>query len=248
MSWNFRSFNRRRSALCFILSISLCVWSVSGIADTDPGQSVDANNQSTTAQPVKSQIYPPYLIGPGDLLSVTVYGEKDFPLNYLVDSAGVITFPLVGDVVIAGLTQGQACGLLAKLLSRDLKAPQVTVLIQESNYFTVSVIGAVMKPGRFGIHGIPNILSVLADAGGPAQDADISAAVLIHNNEKKSINLRNFLEGEGVNAPQPLLFPGDVVMVPRSWWSYMNDLAVPVGILASVAAIAATVYTINHNQ
>jgi len=241
MSWNDWQFKRPKSAFCFALTLFFCFWSVDGIASSYPNQA------SATAQ-TNVPIYPPYLIGPGDLLSVTVYGEKDFPLNYLVDSAGVITFPLVGDVVIAGLTQGQACGLLAKLLSGDLKAPQVTVLIQESNYFTVSVIGAVVKPGRFGIHGIPTLLSVLADAGGPAEDADLSGAVLIHNNEKKEINLRDFLEGEGVNAPQPLLFPGDVVMVPRNWWSYMTYLAVPVGILASVAAIAATIYTIDHNN
>ncbi|HTA17095.1 MAG TPA: polysaccharide biosynthesis/export family protein, partial [bacterium] len=106
--------------------------------------------------------YPPFLIGPGDMLSITVVGEKEMPTVYLVDSAGTIEFPLVGPMVLGSLTQLEAAEVLTKALSKYLNDPQVTVLVTDSAQYTVSVMGNVVKPGKYLIRGLPTLMGALA--------------------------------------------------------------------------------------
>lgn len=184
--------------------------------------------------------YPSYLIGPGDLLSITVYGEKDLPTNYLVDSNGAIVFPLVGEIKSEGLTQSDLGTRLASALTRYMKMPQVTVLILETNNYNVSVLGQVAKPGKFRLRGRSNFLDVMAEAGGPLDSADLRHGVLIRDNKKSTFNMETYLHDTGTIKNPLLLFPGDVIMVPKSTWPSLGEWGIIAGILTSTVLLTIT--------
>jgi polysaccharide export outer membrane protein len=184
--------------------------------------------------------YPRMLIGPGDLLSITVYGEeKDMPTDYLVDSEGSIVFPLVGLFHCSGLTQAQMSKSLAKELKAFEKRPQVTVLIKESNAFTISVLGSVQKPGKYPIRGVPDLLSAISEAGGPNEDAALGSAILVHGKTKQRVDLSDDLQGSGTIKEHIVLYPGDVLMVPKSPWPSWGEWGIMASILSSTAVVIA---------
>jgi len=88
-------------------------------------------------------------VGPGDIFTVQVVGEKDLPTEYRVQTDGTIDFPYIARLSVAGLEPQQITDLLKRRLveAKVLTAPQVSVVIKQYNSKRVSVIGAVTKPG-----------------------------------------------------------------------------------------------------
>ena len=205
----------------------------------------DKNSQT---QKGDSSAYPKLVIGSGDLLVIQVYGENgsvsaslgsmggnsQLPTGYQVDSDGVIVFPFLGRVKLNGLTAAEASEKIAGLLSKPRK---VTVLIQESNTYWVSILGNVGKPGRYQIVGQPTLLSALAQAGGPLPGTDMGGAILIHDNFKTKLDLNKYLAGNGKMEPEPYFYPGDTLMVQKSGLPSIGEIAIVASILASAAVI-----------
>lgn len=201
--------------------------------------------------------YPQLVIGPGDMLLIQVYGENatalastatlggnnQLPTNYQVDSDGVIVFPFLGRVKLGGLTPVEASEKIAGLLSKPRK---VTVLIQVSNTYWVSVLGNVSKPGKYQIMGRPTILSALADAGGPLPGSDLGGTILLHDAVKKKIDLNQYFSGEGNIGAEPYLYPGDTLMIQKSPWPDLGALAIVASILASGAIITVELSQLRH--
>jgi polysaccharide export outer membrane protein len=182
--------------------------------------------------------YPQFLIGPGDLLNITVYGEDDLPEAFLVESSGTIVFPLVGEISFEGLTQALASQRLALALSKYEKDPQVTVLVTDSAQYNISILGNVAHPGKYRIRGVPNLLSAISEAGGPVEHSSLNNTVLVRGNTRTTLNLGDYLSPGTDGPPQPLLYPGDVVYVPRSVWPTLSEWGIIVGILSSGIIIA----------
>jgi polysaccharide export outer membrane protein len=110
-----------------------------------------------------------YQIGPGDILSVTVYGHPDLTQTILVQPDGTFTFPLVGRVKGSDLTPAELEKKLGILLARGfIRNPQVTVVVQEFRSKTVYVVGEVARPGPYPLSGRTSLLELLAKAGGTA--------------------------------------------------------------------------------
>jgi protein involved in polysaccharide export with SLBB domain len=204
--------------------------------------------------------YPSLEIGPGDLLSITVVGyqshsggiggqgfsnnDVDLPTDYMVDSDGKILFPFVGEVDLSGCSQVTASLLLMKKLSDYLKYPQVTVLIKSTNSYNVSVLGQVTHPGKFLIRGEATFLSSISEAGGPTEDADLGGAILIHHGKKTKLNLGKYLLGNDSNDPDPFVYPGDIIMVPKSGVPNIAEWA----IIASIISSGVIVFSVLHNK
>jgi len=88
-----------------------------------------------------------YLIGPSDILSVTVYGHPDLTQTLFVQPDGTFTFPLVGRVKGSDMTPAELEKKIVVLLSRGfIRNPQVTVVVQEYRSKTVYVVGEVARP------------------------------------------------------------------------------------------------------
>jgi polysaccharide biosynthesis/export protein len=112
---------------------------------------------------------PVYLLGPGDILKVSVFKNPDLSLDVRVSESGAIAFPLIGAVPVSGLTLPAAEKKIAQLLQDGglVVNPQVSILLTQGFDDLVSVIGEVNKSGRYSIEVAGGHVSgMLAVAGG----------------------------------------------------------------------------------
>jgi len=110
-----------------------------------------------------------YLLGPGDLLKITVFKNTDLSLDVRVSDSGAIGYPLIGSVPVAGLTLDAAERKIAKLLQDGgfVVNPQISILLTQGFNDLVSVIGEVNKSGRYSTEAAGGHVSgMLASAGG----------------------------------------------------------------------------------
>jgi polysaccharide export outer membrane protein len=118
-----------------------------------------------------------YLLGPGDILKITVFKNADLTSEVRVSEGGTIGFPLIGSVPVNGLTLPAAERKIAQLLSDGgfVINPQVNMLLTQGFGNQVAVIGQVNRPGRYSLESAGGHLSgMLAVAGGiAATGADV---------------------------------------------------------------------------
>jgi len=162
-----------------------------------------------------------YRIGPENLLQIDVHYGKDGVISQKVrvSSKNLITFPLVGEVDVSGLTISELEKKLYTLLERDyLVNPQVNVVIEE--YSTVSVMGEVKKPGSYPIKGKLTAVEAISLAEGFTKIASPNKAKIIRTNPDGSkteipVRLHDIMQG-GRQKSNIDLQGGDVLVVPES--------------------------------
>lgn len=114
------------------------------------------------------------VLGPGDVLQLQVADEPDLNGRYLVSDAGDVAIPMVPKPVhAAGLTTTQLSQSIAQALkaAEILKQPVVSVFVDEYHSHTVTVVGAVVRPGLYPIETHTTVLQAISEAGGLLPDA-----------------------------------------------------------------------------
>jgi polysaccharide export outer membrane protein len=108
------------------------------------------------------------LLGPGDVVRLSVYGSPDLSVETRVSESGTITFPLLGQVGVGGMPVAAAEKKIGSLLEKGgyLKKAEVNMLVTTLASQQVSVLGQVNRPGRFPVEGRRKVLDLLAMAGG----------------------------------------------------------------------------------
>jgi polysaccharide biosynthesis/export protein len=112
-----------------------------------------------------------YLLGPGDIIRISVFKNPDLSVSERVSETGGISYPLVGSVPVAGLTLPAAERKISEMLREGgfVLNPQVSILVTQAISNLVSVIGEVNTPGRYSNEAAGGHLSgMLATAGGIA--------------------------------------------------------------------------------
>ena len=106
-------------------------------------------------------------LGPGDIVTVQVYGQPDVPNVYVGDD-GMISVPLVGEVKVSGMSPVEAAGKVAMALKDGgyFVDPHVAIIVTEQSSQLVSVVGEVQTVGRYPINPRTTIVDLLALAGG----------------------------------------------------------------------------------
>jgi len=157
-----------------------------------------------------------YVLGVEDKLSISVWKEPDLNKTVTVRPDGKITFPLVGDVQAAGRTARQLTDDVAKALTRFIKEPVVTVVVEEINNFKVFVLGEVTTQGALTLRRRTRLVEAIALAGGMTQYADKSNVLLMRFEDGKEIrtriDYRKVVSGERPES-NVYLKPGDTVIV-----------------------------------
>jgi len=159
-----------------------------------------------------------YVIGPEDVLQVSVWMHSDLDKSVTVSAEGNITFAPIGDFKAAGLTPAQLADRLSDRLSTYLRSTTtVTVNVTQFMSRSIYVQGAVAKPGRLGFERLPNIVDVLSQAGGATPGADLSAVQVtrLEGDHRRTftVDVASALR-EGVTTNLPPLKPGDTIVVP----------------------------------
>jgi polysaccharide export outer membrane protein len=183
--------------------------------------------QPTAAQPQPQQAAASLeSVGAGDMLRITVFRNPDLTTEARVTDGGLITFPLIGDVPVTGLSPQQVGALIAEKLraGKFVVNPEVSVALAQVNSRQVSVLGNVNKPGRYPIDAvISKLTDFLAAAGGVAgPGSDIVTVVSNHNGQstKTDVDLsRMFREGNLQN--NITLQAGDTLFVHRAPMVYV---------------------------
>jgi polysaccharide biosynthesis/export protein len=170
-----------------------------------------AQNPGATVAPA-----PDYVIGPGDLLTIVYWREKDLSADVLVRPDGKITLPLINDVDADGLTPDQLRDRITKASAKFLADPAITVGVKAINSRKVFIAGGVQKPGAYELLASMSVLQLISVAGGLREFVD-GRNITIIRDEGGSQRVFKFNYQEvkyGGNLGQNIsLKPGDTVVV-----------------------------------
>lgn len=163
--------------------------------------------------------FPAYRIGSADVLSISVWQQPELSRLVTVRPDGFISFPLLGDMMVAGMTPLELRNTLAIRLEDyvNIMLSEVTVSVDAVNSYTIAVMGQVRTPGRFSFQSQVSVLDVLAEAGGFTQFADVNDVVVLRTENGVTTRLPfNYGRVIRTRAPEPdiSLLPGDIVVVP----------------------------------
>jgi polysaccharide export outer membrane protein len=121
-----------------------------------------------------------YVLGPQDVVNITVLGEEDLSRKYTIEQDGSFTFPLIGRVTARGLTiRALEQELKTKLVGGGyLRNPEVSVAVDAYQSQRIMVWGQVMQPGEYQLTGDMTLLSALAKAGSVTPNAGREAVIV----------------------------------------------------------------------
>jgi polysaccharide export outer membrane protein len=160
------------------------------------------------------------LLGPGDVLKLSVYGNPDLALETRVSETGTITFPLLGQVSIGGMPVVAAEKRIASLLETGgyLRRAQVNIIVTQLQSQQVGVLGQVNRPGRYPIESRRSLMDLLAMAGGIGPEGGDSVSVIRKRNgaiTRETIDVVQMVRS-GKLAQDVEIIGGDVIFVERA--------------------------------
>jgi polysaccharide export outer membrane protein len=158
-----------------------------------------------------------YVIGEEDVLTVTVWKERDLSGTVVVRPDGKITVPLVGEVKVVGMKPVQLETLLQTKLKPFITVPQVSVAVNQINSRKIYMIGEVVREGTFPINSSMTVLQVLAAAGGLRDFAKRKKIYILRKRGDEEIRFPFDYDAaiRGRNREQNIqVVPGDTIVVP----------------------------------
>jgi len=159
-------------------------------------------------------IGPDYVLGPGDKITIHLWGGTTQTIIRTVDRDGTLFLPEAGSLQIAGMTLGKAQSLIEGELKKQFRDAQVSVVVSELRSVRVYVVGDVQRPGGYDLSALATPISALYAAGGPT--AVGSLRTLQHLRGEKlveEVDLYDFLL-RGVRATGARFESGDTLLVP----------------------------------
>jgi polysaccharide export outer membrane protein len=158
-----------------------------------------------------------YLIGPGDVLFISVWKDESLTQNVPVRPDGKISFPLIGEIIAGGKSVNQLKEEIEKKIARYVPEPILSVSVREINSLLIYVIGRVNNPGRFVLNTNINVLQALAMAGGCNSFANKNDIKIFRESQGGTRILEfkydEVVRGKGLEE-NVTLRRGDVIVVP----------------------------------
>jgi len=171
-----------------------------------------------------------YIIGEGDLLKISVYDNLDLSTDSRVSGDGKITMPLIGEVIVTGMTAAGAQEIIAaRLADGYIKKPQVSVFISEYKSKKVTTLGEFTKPGLVELRGNSTLMEVISNAGGITVNASetliIKRTILKADGTSEdtmiNVDLVRLLE-KGDISTNIMVKDGDSIYIPRAAFIYVT--------------------------
>jgi polysaccharide export outer membrane protein len=189
-------------------------------------------NMLAQAQPVQPTNY---VIGPQDVLAISLFDQQDLSGKYPVDSDGTFTFPLIGRVKAGGLTLRQLEAELKRLLMDGFfKDPQLAVGVESYRSQKIHIVGEVRNPATYPLTGDMSLIEAIARAGSTLPSASGEALIVrakqgkagtgpilptAENADVQTIDLKSLQSG--VLSQNISLQDGDTIFVPRAETIYV---------------------------
>jgi len=155
-----------------------------------------------------------YQLGAGDLVSISVYDEPDLSIELRIGQSGNISYPLLGDISVAGLSpKDLETKLTEKLKGPYLIDPSVSVSIKEYRPFYMT--GEVEKPGSYSFHPGLTVARAISIAGGFTERASKSKIYVVHDSSQAGSTTS--IEKRRIDI-EDVVSPGDVITVEQSFF------------------------------
>jgi len=173
-----------------------------------------------------------YVLGPRDVVSITVYGEPQLSGDYDIGETGSIRFPLIDAIVIGGLSPQAAAEKIERMLEKDYFVDaQLSLTVKEFRSYAVSVIGEVKQPGRKFLKGPLTVLEVITEAGGLTQEAGdiitLQRPETLGKTGVYTIKVEDLIAGTS-SRMQMRVLPGDTLTItPKSYFYIQGEVAKP---------------------
>ncbi len=199
-----------RGILIFCIA---AVLSMSGCATTPkegapPGPAV-AGTPAAEAPSVEQ-----YIIGAEDLLRISVWKDENLTTDAVVRSDGMISVPLVNDVMASGLTALQLKEEITNRLMEYIPGVEVTVVVMEMRSNKVYIQGEVQKPGPQPFNGNLTVIQALALAGGLTPYADKNSIMILRaSGQQLQFDYSKVSRGQNMDQ-NVTLKRGDTIIVP----------------------------------
>jgi polysaccharide biosynthesis/export protein len=173
----------------------------------------------TSSKEVQTRVTgdPSYVIGPTDVLDISVWKEPEISRIVPVRPDGRISLPLLSDVQAAGLTPTQLAAHITDSLKKFMTGPQVTVIVATINSQRIYILGEVTRAGAFPLLPGMTILQALSSAGGFTQYANIKNIYLLRQENGQQVKYAfNYKDVTNGKKPEQnvVLKAGDTIIVP----------------------------------
>jgi len=160
-----------------------------------------------------------YVIGIPDVLKIVVWRNPELSVEVPVRRDGKISVPLVDDVQAEGLTPEELKEVLTEALAEYVTAPDVTVVVQQTNSHTVTVVGGVARSGQIALTRQMRVVEAIANMGGfsPFARKDRIKVIRQQPGGRPIEYVFNYGAYSAGKAPDSnlLLRPGDTIIVPE---------------------------------
>ena len=163
-----------------------------------------------------------FLIGPEDVLMVTVWRNQELSKEVIVRPDGKISLPLLGDIMAAGLTAEALSKQVADKLAEFMSTPTVSVQVKEINSYHIFAAGEVQRPGKIVLKSFTSVVQGISYAGGFTLFASRNNVHVLRNvknaqGETRPVMIpvpyQDIVQGKNLEA-NIILKAGDVIVVP----------------------------------
>ncbi len=169
---------------------------------------------STRDTPLDVPLGPDYIVGPGDALTIELWGGLTQSMTRTVDRDGRIFLPEAGALQVAGLPLGKVQSLIESALRQQYRDAQVAVTVSSLRSVRVYVVGDVQRPGGYDISALATPLGLLYAAGGPTAAGSLRTALHYRGKQLiEKVDLYDFLL-HGVRNGTASFQSGDTLVVP----------------------------------
>ncbi|MDA3896047.1 MAG: SLBB domain-containing protein [Desulfobacteraceae bacterium] len=174
-----------------------------------------------------SAIAQDYILGEGDVLTISVYDQPDLTSVVRISGDGMITLPLIGQIHATG----QSVDVLSKKVETHLADgylihPQVSIFIEEFRNLKATILGSVRSPGLYELEGQTTLLELISKAGGLIENGSHEAIIRrndssLDEQEVITVNLNELME-QGQLSRNLAIMNGDNIYIPKKKVFYVT--------------------------
>lgn len=189
-----------------------------------------------------------YLIKPGDQLNIYVHENQDLTMTVMVLPDGTISYPLVGNLYVQGLTTSGLEAILAQKLGQFLQKPVVVISITSETLYRIYVMGEVRMPNAYPFEAKKRLTEYLAMAGGPTEEANLKKCNIYSDNLSKPrlvVNLKEIFD-DADRQQDVELQANDTILLERRSGFIVSDWT-EIAQIFSIIIGAATLYLVANN-
>jgi len=154
-----------------------------------------------------------YQIRQGDVLDVSVWGDETLKKVIRVLPDGSISFPLAGQISVAGHSSADVAAMITSNLKKYLPDPEVTVIVQSTDGNRIYILGKVNTPGSIPLQGPMTVLQALSISGGFDRFADLDEIKVLRGKKTLDVNYPDLLQGQNLESNH-VLQADDTILVP----------------------------------